>query len=85
MAIEDVASVVLGMIGQRCPEMHAQKPARAFLNARKMVPSRPHPAAPQTGGIAQKAADSSVHDTIVETASRREFAALKYQYTDSGI
>ncbi len=33
-----------------------QKIARAFLKARTTVPTRPHPWAPQTGGIAQKVA-----------------------------
>ena len=33
-----------------------QKVARAFLKARTMVPTRPHPSAPQTGGMAQKVA-----------------------------
>ena len=51
-----------------------QKLARAFLKARKMVPTRAHPAAPQTGGIAQKAAG--------ETVQGRDFAPLKYIHPD---
>ncbi|TFK54664.1 hypothetical protein OE88DRAFT_1653090 [Heliocybe sulcata] len=58
--------------------------ARDFLKARKMVPTRPHPAAPQTGGVAQKAvgAFGSVHDKIIETLGSREFVDLKYQHTE---
>jgi nitroimidazol reductase NimA-like FMN-containing flavoprotein (pyridoxamine 5'-phosphate oxidase superfamily) len=33
----------------------SQRIARNFLKARTMSPERPHPWAPQTGGIAQKA------------------------------
>ncbi len=33
----------------------AQKIARTFLKARLVVPLRPHPLAPQTGGVLQKA------------------------------
>ncbi len=33
----------------------AQKIARTFLKARRDVPLRPHPLAPQTGGMLQKA------------------------------
>lgn len=33
-----------------------QKMARDFLKARMMAPPRPHPMAPQSGGLAQKAA-----------------------------
>jgi hypothetical protein len=43
-----VTSTVLTISGQRI--------ARNFLKARTMAPERPHPWAPQTGGIAQKAA-----------------------------
>ncbi|KZT27336.1 hypothetical protein NEOLEDRAFT_1130869 [Neolentinus lepideus HHB14362 ss-1] len=59
--------------------------ARDFLRARKMVPTRPHPAAPQTGGVAQKAAGAlgSVHDKVVETLGGREFVELKFQHPEN--
>ena len=50
-----------------------QNLARAFLKARKMVPNRPQPAAPQTSDMAQK---------VVEVAGGREFAALKYAHPE---
>ncbi|KDQ57006.1 hypothetical protein JAAARDRAFT_69977 [Jaapia argillacea MUCL 33604] len=58
------------------------KLAVQFLKARKMVPTRPHPAAPQTGGAAQKAAGAfgSLHDKVVEKVGGRDFAPLKYQH-----
>ena len=50
-----------------------------------MVPSRPHPWAPQSGGLAQKAAglQGKVHDKIIETVMGRDFIApeeLKYKH-----
>ena len=44
----------------------AQKLARDFLKARKMAPPRPHPLAPQSGGIAQKVAgmQGTLHDKV---------------------
>lgn len=36
--------------------LRIQKLAKDFLNARSKVPTRPHPWAPQTGGLAQQAA-----------------------------
>jgi hypothetical protein len=49
-----------------------------------MVPTRPHPAAPQTGGIAQKAAglQGSLHDKIVEKLGNRQFVDLKYTHPE---
>ncbi|TFK50060.1 hypothetical protein OE88DRAFT_309015 [Heliocybe sulcata] len=60
------------------------KIAREFLKARTMVPTRPHPLAPQTGGVAQKAAGGwgSVHDKIVETLGGREFVELKFHHPE---
>ncbi|EPQ57933.1 hypothetical protein GLOTRDRAFT_56434 [Gloeophyllum trabeum ATCC 11539] len=61
------------------------KLAREFLKARRMVPTRPHPAAPQTGGVAQKAAGAfgSLHDKVVETVGGREFVELKYKHPEN--
>jgi len=61
------------------------KMARSFLKARTMVPSRPHPVAPQTGGVAQKAVGGlgSVHDKIVEKIGGREFVDLKHTHPES--
>ncbi len=44
----------------------AQKMARAFIKARGAAPPRPHPWAPQTGGILQKAAaaQANIHDKV---------------------
>ncbi|KAI8993762.1 hypothetical protein BD414DRAFT_513444 [Trametes punicea] len=60
------------------------KLARAFLKARKMVPTRPHPAAPQTGGLAQKAAgmQAHVHDKVVESFTGRDFADLRFTHPE---
>ncbi|KZT74106.1 hypothetical protein DAEQUDRAFT_660867 [Daedalea quercina L-15889] len=56
--------------------------ARAFLKARTTVPSRPHPWAPQTGGIAQKAvgAQGKLHDKVVETLTDRDFVDVKHTH-----
>ncbi|KZP18685.1 hypothetical protein FIBSPDRAFT_828958 [Athelia psychrophila] len=63
----------------------SDKLARSFLKARNTVPTRPHPVAPQTGGIAQKAAGGvgSLHDKIVEKIGGREFVDLKYTHPES--
>jgi len=56
--------------------------ARSFLAARSKVPTRPHPAAPQSGGLAQKAAGmpASLVDKLVESVQGRQFVDLKYQH-----
>ena len=61
-----------------------QRIARAFLEARTSVPSRPHPWAPQTGGIAQKAAGAQgkLHDKVVETLTDRDFVDVKYAHPE---
>ncbi|EIN12883.1 hypothetical protein PUNSTDRAFT_60584 [Punctularia strigosozonata HHB-11173 SS5] len=58
--------------------------AREFLKARAKAPPRPHPMAPQTGGIAQKAAalQATLHDKVVETLTSREFVDLKYKHPE---
>jgi hypothetical protein len=59
-----------------------QEYARKFLSARQKAPPRPHPMAPQTGGVAQKAAalQANLHDKVVEKLTSREFVDLKYQH-----
>jgi hypothetical protein len=46
------------------------------------VPSRPHPAAPQSGGAAQKLAgmQASLTDKVVEKLGKREFVDLKFAH-----
>ena len=58
--------------------------AREFLKARVKVPSRPHPAAPVSGGVAQKAAgmQGKMHDKIIETLGRRKFTDVKYSHPE---
>ncbi|KAF8601296.1 hypothetical protein BDV93DRAFT_608220 [Ceratobasidium sp. AG-I] len=53
-----------------------------FLKARMMAPSRPHPSAPQSGGVAQKLMGGMAkpHDAIV--SSMRTFVELKHQHAD---
>jgi len=60
------------------------KMATDFLKARKMVPTRPHPAAPQTGGSAQKVAgmQGTVHDKIIESLEGRKFVDLKFTHPE---
>ncbi|KAJ8083349.1 hypothetical protein PM082_009221 [Marasmius tenuissimus] len=58
--------------------------AREFLKARVKVPSRPHPSAPVSGGVAQKAAgmQGKFHDKIIETLGRRKFTDVKYAHPE---
>ncbi|BGP20176.1 hypothetical protein JCM10213_000739 [Rhodosporidiobolus nylandii] len=57
------------------------KLARDFLAVRKVVPTRPHPAAPQSGGVVHKVLGMATkpHDKILETLQGGKFAELKYQ------
>ncbi|KAI0811209.1 hypothetical protein BC629DRAFT_1038401 [Irpex lacteus] len=63
----------------------SDKLAREFLKARKSVPTRAHPAAPQSGGLLQKAVgvQGSIHDKIIETVQGRDFVDLKYSHPES--
>ncbi|GAA6050882.1 hypothetical protein JCM3770_005754 [Rhodotorula araucariae] len=58
------------------------KLAKEFLAKRLVVPTRPHPAAPQSGGVVQKVLGMATkpHDKIIETLTGRKFADLKYQH-----
>ncbi|PSR73286.1 hypothetical protein PHLCEN_2v10856 [Hermanssonia centrifuga] len=60
------------------------KMARAFIKARGAAPPRPHPWAPQTGGILQKAAaaQANIHDKVVETFEGRKYVDLKYSHPE---
>ncbi|GAA5946130.1 hypothetical protein JCM3775_004156 [Rhodotorula graminis] len=61
--------------------------AKDFLAKREVVPTRPHPAAPQSGGVLQKTLGMATkpHDKILETLTGRSFADLKYQHGQSGV
>ncbi|OSD03999.1 hypothetical protein PYCCODRAFT_1433904 [Trametes coccinea BRFM310] len=67
---------------QKLSPEDSDKLARAFLKARTKVPTRPHPAAPQTGDMAQKAAgmQAHLHDKVVETVTGRDFADLRFKH-----
>jgi len=58
--------------------------ARDFLKARSMVPTRPHPVAPQTGDITQKAlgAGAKAIDKLMESMSGKDFVDLKFQHAE---
>ncbi|KAI0345192.1 hypothetical protein BDW22DRAFT_1390606 [Trametopsis cervina] len=61
------------------------KLAREFLKARTTVPTRPHPPAPQTGGIVQKAVglQGSLIDKAIELVQGRDFVDLKLSHPES--
>jgi len=60
------------------------KLAKEFLAARGKVPSRPHPSAPQTGGIGQKVVgmQGQISDKLVEMVQGREFAPVKFTHPE---
>ncbi|KAI0775648.1 hypothetical protein BD413DRAFT_652053 [Trametes elegans] len=70
------------VIRQKLSAEESDKLARTFLKARNLVPTRAHPAAPQTGGVAQKAAGvvAQVQDKVLESLQGREFASLRYSH-----
>ncbi|GAA5865575.1 hypothetical protein JCM8547_007654 [Rhodosporidiobolus lusitaniae] len=71
---------------QLSPEEN-DKIARDFLAKRHVVPTRPHPAAPQSGGVMQKVLGMATkpHDKILETLQGRHFADLKYQHEQGKV
>lgn len=74
----------LNQLVAKIDKQENDKLARDFLKARKMAPTRPHPAAPQSGGMVQKAAgmQASLADKVVETMQGREFVDLKYNHPE---
>ncbi|KAG8695355.1 hypothetical protein FRC09_009202 [Ceratobasidium sp. 395] len=57
--------------------------ARDFLKAREMAPSRPHPSAPQTGGIGQKLMGTMAKPVDAAVSGMRDFVDLKYQHASA--
>ncbi|SPO22249.1 uncharacterized protein UTRI_02259_B [Ustilago trichophora] len=53
-----------------------------FLQARKMAPTRPHPAAPQSGGMAQQAVGAMGKAADVAMDVGRDFVPLKHHHTN---
>ncbi|KDN53038.1 hypothetical protein K437DRAFT_265978 [Tilletiaria anomala UBC 951] len=51
-----------------------------FLKARKMAPERPHPEAPQGGGMAQKAAAAVTKATDMFTSANHDYAQPKHDF-----
>ncbi|KAJ9477316.1 Hemerythrin domain-containing protein [Pseudozyma hubeiensis] len=68
-----------------CKELSADEHSKAvddFLSARKMAPTRPHPSAPQSGGMTQKLAGgmSKPLDKAVEMG--RKLVDVKHHHSD---
>ncbi|QRV92849.1 Hemerythrin HHE cation binding domain [Ceratobasidium sp. AG-Ba] len=59
--------------------------ARDFLEAREMVPSRPHPSAPQGGGVGQKLMGTMVKPFDAAISSTRDFVELKYHHANPNM
>ncbi|KAK0529170.1 hypothetical protein OC834_003307 [Tilletia horrida] len=57
--------------------------AREFLKARAKAPSRPHPSAPQTGGIAQTAAGMASKPVDAMIQAWRDHVDLKYHHAEA--
>ncbi|QRV78057.1 hemerythrin-like protein [Ceratobasidium sp. AG-Ba] len=56
--------------------------AKDFLKARAMAPSRPHPSAPQDGGVGQKLMGTMAKPVDAAVSAARNFVDLKYQHAD---
>lgn len=54
--------------------------ARDFLAARELAPTRPHPAAPNTGGFAQRMMDSLLKPADGSITRMREHVSLKHHH-----
>ncbi|KAJ7598574.1 hypothetical protein C8J56DRAFT_770100 [Mycena floridula] len=82
-AQEEETELLPKFVSQLSPEEN-DAIARNFLKARIAVPSRPHPWAPVSGGVAQKAAglQGKFHDKVIETLGGRKFTDLKYLHPE---
>ncbi|KAN0061538.1 hypothetical protein ACQY0O_006385 [Thecaphora frezii] len=56
----------------------------AFLEARKTATTRPHPMAPQSGGMAQKAAEAMSKPMDEAAHKMREHVELKFKHAEVG-
>lgn len=63
-------------------EKDHSKAVEDFLQARKMAPTRPHPSAPQSGGMAQKAMGAMGKAADVAMDAGRNFVDLKYHHSE---
>ncbi|CAE6433849.1 unnamed protein product [Rhizoctonia solani] len=55
--------------------------AKDFLKAREMAPSRPHPSAPQDGGVGQKVMGTLAKPADAAITASRNLVDLKYQHS----
>ncbi|GAA6039163.1 hypothetical protein JCM8097_000444 [Rhodosporidiobolus ruineniae] len=78
---------VLKTLASKLTPEENDKLAKDFLAKRQVVPTRPHPAAPQSGGVVQKVLGTMTkpHDKIIETLQGRHFADLKYQHNSGKV
>lgn len=53
-----------------------------FLQSRKMAPTRPHPSAPQSGGVAQQTMGAVAKAADVAMDTTRNFVDLKHHHSD---
>ncbi|CAE6409136.1 unnamed protein product [Rhizoctonia solani] len=57
--------------------------AKDFLKAREMAPSRPHPSAPQHGGVGQKIMGTLAKPADAAITASRHLVDLKYQHASA--
>ncbi|BGP35446.1 hypothetical protein JCM10296v2_007284 [Rhodotorula toruloides] len=79
---------ILKRLKEKLTPEENDKLAQDFLTKRKAVPERPHPIAPQSGGIIQKVAGALTkpHDKILETLRGQHFLSddqLAYKHGQS--
>jgi len=80
----------LTALAQKLSGEDNHKLAAEFVGARKAVPTRPHPMAPQNGGLLQKILGMGTkipHDKIVETLQGKRFIPieeLRFQHPATG-
>ncbi|KAK4052902.1 hypothetical protein OIO90_004178 [Microbotryomycetes sp. JL221] len=76
----------LATLSKTLPLEDNDKLAKSFLDYRNLVPTRPHPSAPQDGGVIHKALGTVTrgHDKVMEMLSGREFVKLKFTHPANG-
>lgn len=70
----------LHALAQKLSVEDNHKLAEEFVAARKVVPTRPHPLAPQSGGLLQKILGMGTkipHDKVVETLQGKTFIPVE--------
>ncbi|CAE7068110.1 unnamed protein product [Rhizoctonia solani] len=80
---EDEENVQYKQLSAKLSDEEKASLAKDFLKAREMAPSRPHPSAPQHGGVGQKIMGTLAKPADAAVTAARSLVDLKYQHTSA--